>query len=439
MNLSKVARIWWPLAASWLLMGAELPALSAVIARLPNPAINLAAYGGIVFPIALIIESPIIMLLAASTALSKDMASYRKIWRFMMIAGASLTALHALIVFTPLYYVVRRGILGAPAAIVEPARIGLTIMLPWTWTIAYRRFNQGVMIRFGHSRSVGAGTVVRLSAGMSVLLIGLAIGTIQGIVVATAAVAVGVTSEAIFAGRVVRPVLRNELALASPVEPPLTYRVFFAFYIPLVLTALLSLLAQPIGSAALGRMPQPVSSLAVWRSRDRAGIHGAAAWASRSTKWWSRCSKNPAPGPSCAGSPASSIAGTTAALLLIAATPLSRFWFQGVSALPPELAALARTGLWIALPLPALSVLQSWYQGQILHSRRTRSITEAVVIFLVVDVAILVAGVSWGGAIGLYVGLVAMVASMAAQTAWLGVRSPRSRPGDGLPIGRDAV
>ena len=204
------------------------------------------------------------MLLAASTALSKDMASYRKIWRFMMIAGASLTALHALIVFTPLYYVVTEGLLGAPAAIVEPARIGLAIMLPWTWTIAYRRFNQGVMIRFGHSRSVGAGTVVRLSAGMSVLLIGLAIGTIQGIVVATAAVAVGVTSEAIFAGRVVRPVLRNELALASPVEPALTYRVFFAFYIPLVLTSLLSLLAQPIGSAALSRMPQPVSSLAVW-------------------------------------------------------------------------------------------------------------------------------------------------------------------------------
>jgi hypothetical protein len=87
-------------------MGAELPALSAVVARLPEPAINLAAYSGIVFPIALIIESPIIMLLAASTALSKDVASYRKIWKFMMIAGASLTALHALVVFTPLYYVV---------------------------------------------------------------------------------------------------------------------------------------------------------------------------------------------------------------------------------------------------------------------------------------------------------------------------------------------
>ena len=54
---------WWPLAASWLLMGIELPAISAVIARLENPTINLAAYGGIVFPLALIIESPIIMMM----------------------------------------------------------------------------------------------------------------------------------------------------------------------------------------------------------------------------------------------------------------------------------------------------------------------------------------------------------------------------------------
>ena len=139
----RIFETWWPLAASWMLMGAELPALSAVIARLENPRINLAAYGGIVFPISLVIEAPIIMLLAASTALCKDYDSYRKLWRFMMISGAGLTVLHILIAFTPLYYVVAEDLIGAPAVIIEPARIGLMIMTPWTWSIAYRRFNQG--------------------------------------------------------------------------------------------------------------------------------------------------------------------------------------------------------------------------------------------------------------------------------------------------------
>lgn len=75
----RIFNTWWPLAASWLLMGIELPLISAVIARLENPEISLAAYGGIIFPLALIIELPIIMLLAASTALSKDWASFIKI------------------------------------------------------------------------------------------------------------------------------------------------------------------------------------------------------------------------------------------------------------------------------------------------------------------------------------------------------------------------
>ena len=184
-EMQRIIRTWWPLAASWMLMAAELPALSAVVARLPNPSINLAAYGGVIFPLALIIESPILMLLSASTALSKDWASYRKIWRFMMVTSAVMTGLHLLLVFTPLYYVVVRGILGVPEVIVEPARIGLMIMTPWTWAIVYRRYHQGVLIRFGHSKAVGAGTVMRLSANGLVLLIGYSLGTVSGIVVAT--------------------------------------------------------------------------------------------------------------------------------------------------------------------------------------------------------------------------------------------------------------
>ena len=86
--------------------------------------INLAAYGGVVFPLALIFESPIIMLLAASTALSKDCASYLRLRSYMMRAGLALTAFHVLVAFTPLYYVVVVGIIGAPHEIVEPARVG---------------------------------------------------------------------------------------------------------------------------------------------------------------------------------------------------------------------------------------------------------------------------------------------------------------------------
>jgi hypothetical protein len=420
--MRRIVQIWWPLAASWLLMAVELPALSAVVARLTNPEINLAAYGGVVFPVSLVIESPIIMLLSASTALSKDWDSYLKLSRFMMRAGALLTALHVLVAFTPLYYVVVVGLIGAPTEIIEPARMGLMIMTPWTWAIAYRRFNQGVLIRFGHSRAVGFGTLIRLSADGLVLAIGYLMGVLPGIVVAASAVATGVVSEAIYAGLRVRPVLRDQLRQAAPVEQPLTFRTFLDFYTPLALTSLLNLLVQPVGSAALSRMPDALASLAVWpvvsglifmlRSLGFAYNEVVVAMLDepRAVYNLSRFA-------------ALLAALTTVLLLIIAVTPLAEFWFQQLSALAPPLATLAHWGLRIGLPIPGLTVLQNWYQGTLVHSRRTRGITEAMAIFLLTSSAILWAGVTWGQVTGLYVGLVAFATSTLMQTAWLWQRS----------------
>jgi hypothetical protein len=422
LTYKRIFQTWWPLAASWLLMGAELPALSAVIARLPNPEINLAAYGGIVFPLALIIESPIIMLLAASTALSKDWASYQLIRRFMMTTGAALTALHILIAFTPLYYFVVKGILGAPEEIIEPGRIGLMIMTPWTWSIAYRRFNQGVLIRYNHSKSVGIGTAVRLIADLTVLLIGYSIGTIQGIIVATCAVTAGVISEAIYSGIVVRPVVERQVKSMPAIEPPLTLSAFRKFYTPLVFTSLLTLLVQPIGSAALSRMPLALASLAVWpvlsgftfmtRSIGVAYNEVVVALLDEplSTQSLRRFSIM--------------LTGfSTSLITLIALTPLSFFWFRVVSGLRLDLADMAVLAMVIAIPIPGLAVLQSWFQGILLHGRRTRAITEAVIVFLATCAAILVAGVARGGAAGLYWGISAFMISMVTQTIWLWIRS----------------
>ena len=69
-----------------------------------NPTLHLAALGGAVLPITLIIESPIIMLLTASTALAGfSQQAYRLINRFMMWTGFIITIFHAFIQpFTPI-------------------------------------------------------------------------------------------------------------------------------------------------------------------------------------------------------------------------------------------------------------------------------------------------------------------------------------------------
>jgi hypothetical protein len=419
--MRRVVQTWWPLAASWMMMSLEGPAVGAVIARLVNPEINLASYS-IVFSLALIVESPIIMLLAASTVLSKDWDSFTRLRRYMMTAGGLLTTFHLLVAFTPLFDFIVRDVIGAPGEILEPARVGFRILLPWTWSIAFRRFNQGVLIRFGRSQTVGTGTIVRLVANLLVLSIGYLLKNIDGIVVGTSAISAGVMSEAVYAGLAVRPVLRGPLKLVPPVEQPITLRGFFQFYIPLVMTSLLFLLAQPIGNAAVSRMPMALESLAVWpvisglvflfRSLGVAynevvvalldePLASGALW--RFTAW---------------------LAGLTSIVLfIVTATPIARFWFERISALPPNLAELAQAGLWFALPQPALAFLQSWYQGTILYGKRTRGISEAVVIYLVSIVGLLAGFVLWGGMTGLHAVMAAMGISLALQTFWLWLRS----------------
>ncbi len=388
------------------------------MARLDSPSIHLAAYGGVVFPIALLIEGPIIMLLAASTALCRDWDSYAMLRRFMVIAASILTVIHLIVAATPLYGWFVDGLLGVPVEIQAPARIGLLILTPWTAAIAYRRFQQGVLIRFGRSQSVGIGTAVRLLTNATVLAAGYIYGKVPGIVVGPSAVAAGVIVEAVVVGFLVRPVIRGELRSAPPARNPLTSRRLLSFYLPLAVTPLILLIGQPVASAALSRMELPLQSLAVWpvllglvftlrclgfSFNEVVVVQMEQPGARRVLRRFALILA----------------LATTTVLGLVAATPIGRFWFETVSALDPELAGLATAGVWLALILPAQSVFYSYYQGQLVHAHRTRAVTESVILYLTVLSTLLLVAVHFGRGPGLYLVQVAILVAGILQLVWL--------------------
>ena len=420
MGLREVARAWWPLAASWVLMGAELPMLSAVVARLEAPEIHLAAYGGVVFPIALIVEAPIIMMLTASTALAKDRASYQALGRVMHLLAAGMTAIHAAVAFTPLFDRLVVDLLDVPGAVVEPARLGLQIMVPWTWSIAWRRFNQGVLIRFGRPRLVGAGTALRLGVGATALAIAYWAGA-RGIVAATTTVIAGVGAEWLFAGLMARPIVRDRMT-AGDLAAVVRGRAFARFYAPLALAPLIALAIQPIGAAAISRMPQALESLAVWPV-----VSGLVFMLQGSGLALNEVVVAMVERP---GAPAALRrfawllgGGVVAVVAALTATPLAGLWFGGVSALRPELAALATTALALATPIAALRAIESWYQGTLVHGRQTGAITESVVAFVVTSLGVMAAGVAWGAWPGIWVAVAAFSVGRAAETGWVWGRS----------------
>jgi len=420
-KLKQIYKLWWPLAMSWLMMSLQRPLLAAVIARLPKARLNLAAYGGVIQPIRTLILAPGTMLLAASTALCKDLATYKKLYRFMMIMSAILTGIMALVAFTPLFNLVTVNILGTPEELLQLARWGLMISIPIGWGVAYRRFQQGVLIRNGFSGAVMAGTVIRLSGFALIMFAGYLIRTIPGTVVEAIAMVFGVWAEAVFAHVRVQPVLRNQVRHAPPGEP-LTWRAFFNFYIPLVFTSLLNMIWSPISSAGINRMPRAVDSLAVLP------VINGLAYLFRSFGLGLNEVVVTLLGR--AGAPAKLrqfslyvALITTGIFMVVTLTPIADFWFADVSALSPDLAQLAKSAILIAVPLPALSVLRSWSQGTLLFGRKTRGISEAIVVSLITLVVVLWGGVRWGEAPGIYIGVAGLMAANLTQALWLLLRS----------------
>ncbi len=417
-SVRRVLTLWWPLAGSWLLMGAEMPMLTAAMTRMPGGEPHLAALGSLVYPLSILIEAPIIMLLAASTALVKDLVTHARLLRFAHAASLLLTALHAVVAFTPMFDWIVLDVIGAPASTLEPGRVGMQLMTPWTWSIGYRRFQQGVLIRCGRSDLVGVGTMLRLGANLAALLVGISVGTWPGIVVAASAISCGVLAEAAWAGWCFRRAARPRLPQA-PDGAGISWRAFAAFYAPLAFTPIITIVIQPLGSWAMSELNGPLASLAAWPA-----VYGVV-FLSRSAGF----AYNEVV-VSLAGEPGGVralrrcgygiAAATTGALTLLALTPLGGLWFSGISGLPEDLAALSRSSLPLAILMPGYAVAQNYLQGRMVQRGRTGPVTTAVLIYLVVCALCLLAGIRWLSDLpGIQVTLLAFNVAGLAQTWWL--------------------
>ena len=373
----------------------EQPILAAVVARSVDPKVQLAAWG-LAFSLVLVLSAPSISMLAASTALSRDKESYRRGRQYMIWLSVGLTTVHFLLAFTPVFDFVVLGLISAPAELAEPVRSGARIMLPFVPSLALRRFQYGVLIRCDQTRAVSLGTLLRLLLEVALAVVLFRFSGWDGIIVASTAISTGVVFEAIYATLRVRPVVRQNLVTVIPGDPPLSWKRFMRFYLPLVLTTFMQILLQPLVSASLSRMPDSLGSLALWpilygvllmtSSAAYAFVESVIVLLDRpgSIEVLRRFTWQL--GLSLAAVP-----------LALAVTPFGNFWFMQIAALPPELLQQARTALWLIIPLPALTALSSLFQGTLINSQRTRSITEADSLSLATVTILLTLGSLWGG------------------------------------------
>ena len=397
---------WVPLAATWLMMSIEGPFLAAIIARLADPAFNLAAYG-VAFALAILVESPVIMLMSAATALVEDRQSFAKLRKFTFMMNGLSTGLMLIVLIPGVWHILAEVVLALPPEVARITHGALWILLPWPAAIGYRRFLQGVLIRSGRTRLVAYGTVIRLGTMAGTAIAVYQMDGVPGAWVGAAALSAAVVAEAIVARWMTASAIRElpEVAVEDPDDLPqdgernrsgnLSYRDILVFYYPLALTSLIGLTVQPMLTFFMGRAPSPLESLAVFpvvhalsfvfRSFGLSFQEAAIARLGRRNQHAAVIGRF------------ALILGlsTSGALALVAFTPLSGVWFELLSGLSPELARFAIRPTQLLVPLPALSVLLSYQRAILVQARNTGPITTATSIE-VATIAVLFLIGGWG-------------------------------------------
>jgi hypothetical protein len=355
---------------------------------------------GIVVSLSVTIESPIINLLATSTALTEDRWSYLLLRKFTIHWMIFLTIVTALLGFTPLFDLVVVRLMGIPGEVAYWVRIGLRIMLFWSAAIAWRRFLQGVMIRFNQTRKVAWGTAVRLMASAGAVVAMVALTDLPGVVIGSSALMVGVIAEALYATAAVQPILRENLGPDSPLQSvqSLTYRELFGFHLPLAATSLLILLVQPMVSLSLSRSRSPTLALAAWSvvfqfmlvMRSPAfALPEVVIALTDGERTFSPLRRFTL----------SLVGINSLVMVVLVLTPLISIYLSGIQDTTEEIAAIARFGILLFIPLPALAIMISWIRGLLIDGRVTRVVNAGMVANLIVTAAILILGVQlqWPG------------------------------------------
>lgn len=364
------------------MMGLEGPFLAAVIARLPEPKFNLAAYG-VAFAFAILVEAPIIMIMSASTALVEDADSYRKLRNFTYTLNAVITGVMLIVLIPPAFTFIMQDLIGLPDPVARLTYVALLVLLPWPAAIGYRRFFQGLLIRAGLTRLVALGTVIRLSSMAATALVLYGGFSLPGAYVGAAALSVGVCAEALAARLMVRGRVRELLrtpATETGAGEPLDYRRIVHFYYPLALTSVLALAVHPMVTFFMGQARFPVESLAVLPVVNSLSFIFRAMGLSYQEVAIALLGKRFEHVDELGRFAVGLALAASLGLALIGFTPLARLWYETISGLSPQLTAFAITATRILAPIPAFAVLLAFQRAILVQGRLTRPVTAATAI-----------------------------------------------------------
>ena len=196
-SLRAIWRAYSPLSTSSILRQTSRPLLNAGIAAALLPRASLAAWP-VAWGLATLVAGPAWSLQQLTTALAKNETSYRRVRDFGLALSASLSAILAVIAFTPLYSMIMGGIYNLSPELQELARPAIQMLAFLPLVMGLQSVLRGLLIRAGWTAPVRTAMWINVSVLAITLLVGALSGAVDGVTLAALATLAGGFAELIW-------------------------------------------------------------------------------------------------------------------------------------------------------------------------------------------------------------------------------------------------
>jgi hypothetical protein len=251
-------RFYLPLVATAYLLTATNPLLAAALARTSDPATALSGYG-VAFSLIGVIYAPLLVIQQVAAQRLLSVGDLTPVRRFTVVVALVLSAVAALVAFTPVGVFVFQGLVGVHDRILDEALSAMSWLWPVPALTGLRALHQGRLVAGHRTQPIAVATGVRTLI-LSVVAFALTT-TPAGAWLGGLAFTAGLTAEAVFvmlAGAPV-PVVPEQGDTESEGEDRL-----LSFSTPLMLNVMLWWSTPLIINSVLARTPEPDCSIAAF-------------------------------------------------------------------------------------------------------------------------------------------------------------------------------
>lgn len=187
----QVLSFYVPLMGTTLVAAITIPLVQAGISRTGSAETQIAAFA-VALALSQVISSPANMLHQSSLSFTRDGTpdAYRRTERFALAVGLSLSAITAVIAFSPLGDgFLRSG--GATPQIIDVSRRVLQVFALMPVIRAWREHCWGVLMRKRQTTSITQGKAISISSALGVMAAGIGLGVQQTAVLGAFALVIG--------------------------------------------------------------------------------------------------------------------------------------------------------------------------------------------------------------------------------------------------------